>query len=109
VADYFRDRDMKYGMTELKIPAFGKPQTNTTAPTPSPTSFGKLVQALHIVPGQSQMLQVTSRQESSQMWLGSRKPQGDNDIVPPMSAKVPDSSQIGIAKLDQPISFYLCI
>jgi len=59
-ADYFRERDMKYGMTELKVPAVGKPQTDLTAATPSPTTFGELMQALDIVPGQSQMPQVTS-------------------------------------------------
>jgi hypothetical protein len=60
VADYFRERDMKYWMTALKIPAGGKPLEDSTAATPSPTTFGELMQALDIVPGQSQMPQVTS-------------------------------------------------
>jgi len=54
-ADYFCKGDMKYGTTELKIPAVGKPQEDSTAATPSPTTFGELMQALDIVPGQSQM------------------------------------------------------
>ena len=58
--DYFRERDMKYGTTELKIPAVGKPQEDSTPATPSPTTFEELMQALDIVPGQSQMPQVTS-------------------------------------------------
>jgi len=108
-ADYLRERDMKYGTTELKVLAVGKPKTDSTAATPSPTTFGELMQALDIVPGQSQMAQVTSRQGSSQMRLGSEKPQADNCIVPPMSAAAPDSLQIEIAKPVQPVSFYPCI
>jgi len=97
-ADYFRERDMKYGMTELKIPAVGKPQEDWTAATPSPTTFGELMQALDIVPGQSQMPQVMSRQGTSQMRVGSEKPEADNRILPPLSAAVPDSSRIVLAK-----------
>ena len=51
-ADYLRERDMKYGMTELKVPAVLKPQTETTAATAILTTFGDLLQALDIVPGQ---------------------------------------------------------
>jgi hypothetical protein len=105
-ADYFRQRDMKYGTTELKIPAVRKPQEDSTAATPSPTTFGELMQALDIVPGQSQMPQVTSQQGSSQMRLDSEKPQPGNRIVPPMPTAVPDSSPIEIAKPVQPVSFY---
>ena len=108
-ADYFRERDMKYGTTELKVPAVGKPQTDSTAATPSPTTFGEHMQALDIIPGQSQMPKVTSRQGSTQMRLGSKKPQADNHIVLPMPDAVPDSSQIEIAKPVQPVSFYPCI
>jgi hypothetical protein len=108
-ADYFRERDMKYGTTELKIPAVGKPQKDSTAATPSPTTFGELIQALDIVPRQSQMPQVTSRQGTSKLRLGSEKPQADNHIVPPMPAAVPDSSPIEIAKPVQRVSFYPCI
>jgi hypothetical protein len=60
MADYFRERDMKYGTTELKVPVVGKPQADSTAATPSPTTFGEHMQGLVIVPGQSQMPQVTS-------------------------------------------------
>jgi hypothetical protein len=108
-ADYFRERDMKYGTAELKIPAVGKPQENSTAATPSPTTFGELMQALDIVPGQSQIPQVTSRQGTSQMRLGSEKPQADNRIVPPMPAAVPDSSLIEIVKPVQSVRVYHCV
>jgi hypothetical protein len=73
---------MKYGTTELKVPAVGKPQTDSTAVTPSLTTFGVHMQALDIVPRPSQMPQVTSRLRSSQMRLGLEKPQADNHIVP---------------------------
>ena len=88
---------MNDGTTELKVPAVVKPQTDTTAATPSPTTFGELMQVLDIVPGQSQMPQVTSLQGSSQMRLGSEIPQADNHIVALMPDTVPDSSQMEIA------------
>jgi len=51
--DYFWEADMKYGTTELKVPAVVKPQKDMAAATPSLTTFGELMQALIIVPGQS--------------------------------------------------------
>jgi hypothetical protein len=97
---------MNYRMTELNILAVGKPQTDTAAATPSPKTFGELMQALNIVHGQSQRPQVTPRQRSSQMRLGLEKPQADNHIVPPIPAVVPNSSSIEIAKAVQPVSFH---
>ena len=105
-ADYFRERDMKYETTELKIGACRTPQTDSTAATPSLTTFGEHMQALDLVPGQSEMPQVTSRQGSSQMMLVSEKPQADNHVEPPMPATVPILSHIEIAKPVQPLSFY---
>jgi hypothetical protein len=108
-ADYFRERDMKYRMTELNVPAVGKPHTHTTAATPSPRTFGERMQALDIVPGQSHMLQVMSRQGTIQMRLGSQTPLADSNIVPPMPAAVSDSSPIEIANPVSPVSFCPCI
>jgi len=93
----------------LKVPAVGKPQRDSAAATPSPKTFGDLMQALDMVPGKSHMPQVTSRQGSSQMRLGLERPQADNHIVRAMPAAVPDSSQIVIAKPVQPGSFHSCI
>jgi hypothetical protein len=107
-AHYFHERDMKSGMTELKVPAIGKPQTHLTAATPSPTTFGELKQALEIVPGQSQMPQLMSRQASSQMRLGAENPQAHSHTVPPMPAAVPHWSHIEIGKPVQPVSVYRC-
>jgi len=108
-ANYFHEGDVKYGMTELKVPAVRNTQTDSTAATPSPTTFGELMQALDSVPGQSQMPQVMPRQGISQMRLGLEKPQSENHIVPPIPASVLDSLQIEIAKPVQPGSFYPCI
>jgi len=51
-ANYFCERDMKSGTTELKVPTVVKPQTDTTAATASPISFGELMQIVDIVPRQ---------------------------------------------------------
>jgi len=74
-ASYICERDMKYETAELKIPAVVKPQIDTNTATPPPTTFGEHMQPHDIVRGQSQMPAVTSRPRSSQMWLGSEKPQ----------------------------------
>jgi len=71
---------MKYGTTKLKVPVVVEPQIDTTAATPSPTTFGEQMQTLDIVRGQSPMKAVTSRPGSSQMRLGSEKPQSQQFI-----------------------------
>jgi len=40
-ANYFCERDMHSGTAELMVPAIFKHQIDTTAATPSPTSFGE--------------------------------------------------------------------
>jgi hypothetical protein len=50
-ADYFRERDMKYGTTELSVPAVVQPQTNDDPPAPPPATFGELRERLDIVKG----------------------------------------------------------
>jgi len=67
------------------------------------------MQVLEIVPGQSQMPQVTSRQGSSQMRLHSEKPQADNHIVSLMPDVVPDSSPWEIKTPVQPVSISLVL
>jgi hypothetical protein len=51
---------MKYGTSAIHGPAVVNPQTDTTAATPSLQIFREHIQDLEIVPGQSQMLHVTS-------------------------------------------------
>jgi len=43
-ANYFRERDMKYGTVEWMVLAVFQPQKDTTAATPSPTTFGEHMQ-----------------------------------------------------------------
>jgi len=38
-ADYFRERDQKYGTTEMRVPAVVQPQTNDDTPAPPPGTF----------------------------------------------------------------------
>jgi hypothetical protein len=108
-ADYISETDMEYRIAALTVPAVVKPQTDTNAATSSLTPFGEIIQACVIVPGQSQMPQLTSPQRSGQMRLGSEKPQVQNHIVSLMSDTVSNSSQMEIAKPVQPVSFYPCI
>jgi hypothetical protein len=50
-ADYFPERDEKYGTSELRIPAVVQPQTNDDAPPQPPTASAELMGSLYIVPG----------------------------------------------------------
>jgi len=109
VTDCFREKDLKDGTTELKVPAVVKPQTEMTAARLSPTTFGELMQALNIIPGQPPMPPVISRQGSHQMRLGLEKPQADDHIVSLMPKAVPDLSQMEIGKPVQPVSIYPCL
>ena len=79
-ANYFCERDMKYGTAELKVPAVVNHQIDQIAATPCPTTFGERMQTLEIVSGQSQMPAVTLQPGSSQMRLGSEKPQSHKFI-----------------------------
>jgi len=105
-ADYLRESDPMYGTTESKVPAVGKPQTDMTAATPSPTTFGALMYVIDIVPRESEMLHVTSRQGSNQIRLASKKPQADNHILSVMPNVVPNLSQREIAMWVQPKRIY---
>jgi len=107
--NYLSERDMKYGNTEWRVPAGVKHQIDTTAATPSSTTFGEHMQTLDIVRGESPMTAVTSRPGSSQMRLGSEKPQSHlfiRDVSPDAAT---DSVPIQDAKPVEPISFYPCM
>jgi len=49
--DHFRERDMKYGMSELNIPALRKSETDHVAAKPPRTTFGELFGTVDIIPG----------------------------------------------------------
>jgi len=66
-ADDFRERDKKYGTSELRVPAVVQPQTNDDAPPHPPTTFAELMESLDIVP---RISEATSRPGSSHIKLG---------------------------------------
>jgi hypothetical protein len=59
-ANYFRERDKKYSISELRVPAVVQPLTNDDAPAPPPSTFGELMESLDIVPRIAQRPQGTS-------------------------------------------------
>jgi len=108
-ADYFRQRDKKYGTAELRVPVVVQPQTDDDASAPPPTTFGELMGRLDIVPGISQMAQGTSRPGGSHIRLGSVKPQLITTISGPEPAGEPVKSPLLKAKPVEPVRFYPCI
>jgi len=108
-ADYFRERDKKSGTTKLRVPAVVQPQTIDDAQEPPPATFGVLMESHDIVPGISQRPQGTSRPGSSDIRLGSVKPQSKSSIPSGEPAAEPDSSMLLKAKPVKPVSFYPCI
>jgi hypothetical protein len=104
-ADYFRERDKKYGTSELRVLAVMQLQTNDDVPAPPPTLFGELMESLDIDPGISERAQGTSRTESSHIRLGSVKPQSKLSIPSGETAGEPDSSTLLNAKPVEPVSF----
>jgi hypothetical protein len=108
-ANYFHERDMKYGTAKLKVPAVVKPQKDMTAATTYPTTVGEHMQTLDIFQGQMEMPAVISRPESSQRRLGLEKPQS-NKFIPGLSQDAATPSMpIQDAPPVEPVSFYSCI
>jgi hypothetical protein len=105
-ADYFRERDKKYGTAELRVPVVIQPQTDDDASAPPPTTFRQLMERLDIVPGISQMPQGTSRPGSSDIRLGSVKPQSNTTMSGLQPASEPDTLPLLKAKPVEPVSFY---
>jgi hypothetical protein len=108
-ADYFRERDKKYGTTALSFPAIIQPQTHFYSPALLPATFEELMESLDIVPRIFQRPQGTSPPASTHIRLGSVKPQSKSSIPSCEPAADPDSSMLLNAKPIQPVSFYPCI
>jgi len=108
-ADNFRERDKKYGMTELKVLAVVQLQTADDAASSVPMTFSEPLETLDSVPGKLQMPQVTSRPGSSHMRLDSKKPQTHERIPSLPPAPMPDWSQIQQSKCVAPVSFNPCV
>jgi len=105
-ANNFRERYMRYGTAELKIAAVVKPQIETTAATPSPITIGEHMQTPEIVRGQSEMPALSSRPGSSQMRLGSEKPQSHKFIFILSPGMATDSMPSQDAHPVETVSFY---
>jgi len=100
---------MKHGTAEIKFLAVVKFQIDTTAATPSPTTFGEHIQTYNIVRRLSQMPAVTSGPGGGQLRLGSEKPQL-NKFIPVLSPDAAsDSTPIQDAKSVEPVRIYPCI
>jgi len=76
-ADHFRERDKMYGTAEIRVPAVVKPSPDHNFEALALTTFGKIMEFLHIVSGSIQMPQGTSRQVSSHQGLRAGQPQSD--------------------------------
>jgi len=108
-ANYFRERDMRYGTAELMVLAVVKPQIDSTTATPSPITVGEHMQTPEIVRGQSEMPAVTSQPGSSQMRLGSEKPQSHKFIPVVLPGMATNSIPIQHVNPVEPVSFYPCM
>jgi hypothetical protein len=106
VADYFPERDKKYGTSKLRVTAVVLPRTNDDTPPHPPTIFADLMESLDIVPGISER---SSQAGSSHLRLGSLKPQSKSSIPSGEPAAEPDSSPLLKAKPVEPVSFDPCI
>jgi len=89
-AYYFRERDKKYGTSELRVPVVIQQQTDDDAAAPAQTIFGDLTQCHGIVPGISQMPQCTSRPGRSHIRLGSVNLESNTSILGLVPAMEPD-------------------
>jgi len=108
-ADYFCERDEKYGTAELRVPVVVQPQTDDDASAPPPTTFGELMDRLDTVPRISQMPQGTSWPGSSHIRLGSVKPQSNSTISGLEPAAEPNTLPLLNVKPVEPVSIYPCL
>jgi hypothetical protein len=108
-ADYFSERNEKYGTSELQVPAVVQPQTIEDALAPPPTTLGEHMESLDIVPGISQMPQRIFRPGSSHIRLALVKPQSKSSIPCREPAAKSNLLMLLKAKPFEPVSFYPCI
>jgi len=108
-AEYFRERDKKYGTTKCKVPVVVKTQTDQVAAAPPPTTFAEHLQTVDLVPGISRTPHGSSPPGSSRIRLESGKAQSPKRIssLPPSTAL--HSSQIKYVMPVEPVRYYHCI
>jgi len=107
-ADYFCERDKKYGTSALRVLAVVQLQTDDDVATPVPTTIGELLECRNSVPGIWQMPHRTSRPGSSHIRSGSVKLQSNMSISGLETAAEPDTSPLLKAKPVESVSFYPC-
>jgi hypothetical protein len=100
---------MKYETDGWKVPPVVTRQIDTTAPSASPTTAGEPRRTLDIFWGQLVMVGVTSRPGSSQMKLGSEKPQAIKFIRILSRQAETESTQIQDANPVEPVNLYPCL
>jgi len=105
-ADYICERDKKYRTPELKIPAVIKPRKDKHSAAPTLTTFGELIETIHIDSGIMQMPQGCSRPGSSHLRLGSVKPQSHKHIASHHPNTWPDVWPLKKTKPAENISFF---
>jgi len=105
-ADYFRERYIKYGTSELRVVAIVQQQGDNGAAAPAPTSFRKHMESLAIVPRISPMPQGTSRPGNSHIRLRLVKPHSDMSISGLEPTTERDMSPLPKAKPVEPVSIY---
>jgi len=107
--NYFDERHMKYGTSELKVRAVLQPQTDDDAVAPALRKCGDLLACLDIVARIAQMTQGTSRPGRSHMSRGFGNPQSNTSIPSFAPAVETDSSIIQNVKPVELVSFFPCI
>jgi len=108
-ADDFLEVDTKSGISELRVPAIVKLQTDDDAAAPALTTFWEPMEWHECVPGLSQVPQGTYRPGSSHIGLGLVKPQSNTTISGLQPAAERDTSPLSKAKSVEPVSFHPCI
>jgi len=107
-ADYIRERDKKYGTSELMVAAVNQLQMDDNAAPAAPATCGELIVCLDIFSGITQMLQGTLQPGSGHMRLCSGKLQSNRGIPGRPPSMEPDTSPLQNGKSVELISVYPC-
>jgi len=105
-ADYFREGDTKYGMTELGTPIVVQLLTADDAASSGPTTVGEPNETLYRFPTKSQMIQFASQRECRHVLLGSGKPLTSNHVSSLLPDAAAHSSPIEYSKLVESVRSY---
>jgi len=109
VANFLCERDKKYGMTKLQVPAVVQLQIEGDASLSAPMTVGEHTETLDSVPGKLPIPQVNYRPGSSHMRRGSRKAWKHKHIQSGLPDAAPDSSLCKQSNPVETVSLYPCI